>query len=413
MHSQRAFSLEHRVGHTRTLALAALLSLGGPLTAHALDANEMANRYKALAEANGAQVEFQSVEQKGEDGFEIRGISFKSGGMRQTLKLEFLSAQGVQEGNGNSLKADSIAIGPISMEGPGDDGKVMALRIDGGEGQGIYYADPADENAPLIGYPQSSVRLGEISFAVEGKTVLRSDGLQVTAVQDAAGTTLETFFAMSPMEIDLSLVEDPTAKARLAQLGIEAVKLGVSLSALWDMNSGRMEISNYSFDFTDIGRLNLDIVIDGYTQELAKKLRGMGARAQAAEKQNAEAQQAAGAEMMTALGDLKLVSAGLEFRDASITGKVMEMQAAAMGSSKEELAMMLPMMAVGMTQALQNPAFSEMVAAALGAFFANPGTIRIEAKPAEPVPFTDLVGAGLAHPQGLITILDVKVRANQ
>ena len=74
---------------------------------------------------------------------------------------------------------------------------------------------------------------------------------------------------------------------------------------------------------------------------------------------------------------------------------------------------MLPMMAVGMTQALQNPAFSEMVAAALGAFFANPGTLRIEAKPAEPVPFTDLVGAGLAHPQSLITILDVKVRANQ
>ena len=68
----------------------------------------------------------------------------------------------------------------------------------------------------------------------------------------------------------------------------------------------------------------------------------------------------------------------------------------------------LPFMMAG----INAPQLSQMVTAALSQFLDNPQSLTIRAAPAQPVPFSMLLAAGMASPDALVQQLNLNVTAN-
>ena len=88
--------------------------------------------------------------------------------------------------------------------------------------------------------------------------------------------------------------------------------------------------------------------------------------------------------LMPQIQAISMADASLRFEDQSITKKVLPMIAAMQGmDEKTMIASVGPMMQMGLMQ-LQNQAFADQALAAVNAFLADPKSLTITAKPAEP-----------------------------
>ena len=65
-----------------------------------------------------------------------------------------------------------------------------------------------------------------------------------------------------------------------------------------------------------------------------------------------------------------------------------------------------------MMAGINAPQLSQMVTAALSQFLDNPQSLTIRAAPAQPVPFSMLLAAGMASPDALVQQLNLSVTAN-
>ena len=117
--------------------------------------------------------------------------------------------------------------------------------------------------------------------------------------------------------------------------------------------------------------------------------------------------------MLAELPKLIFESAKISFTDDSITKRVLKMQAATMGGTADDVAKMVPVMMPMMLGGLGNPEFTTMLTGAVGRFVGEPKNITITAKPEKPLPFSELMGIGMAAPTSLIGTLAVKVTANE
>ena len=238
-------------------------------------------------------------------------------------------------------------------------------------------------------------------------------GMKAITEKAVDGNEFSTEMSVSEMTIDLSQLKDTKAKAQMQALGLEKLSTEIRLVGSFNLDTGRMELSEYSFDTANVGKLGMTVAIDGYDMALLRKVRETTLEANKAGKNDPEAQKAAAAKLMSILSELKLAGATLSFDDQSIVGKVLDMQAAATGSTREELVQMAPVMAMGMTQALDNPEFSAMVSEALARFAGDPKSLTITLAPAEPVAFAQIVGTAISGPPALIGLLGVSVKANE
>ena len=272
-------------------------------------------------------------------------------------------------------------------------------------------AIPADgETDPLksIGY-YSNFKADNLQVTADGKPVGGAASMSATVDEYSMDKPIGMRGEVSGITADLSGVDDPNFKATLGRLGYDGKFSGkILLGGEWNAASGRLDLSQYDIQFDQIGTLALSLVINGYTAELAQRLQK--ANKMAAESKNPEAMNQA---FMQELPNLALESAQLSFQDDSITGRVLKIQAAQLGGSPDDVAKMVPTMIPMMMAGLGNPDFSNMVAGAVGRFLGDPGNLTISVKPEKPVPFSEIMGIGMAAPQTLPDALAVKITANE
>ena len=203
---------------------------------------------------------------------------------------------------------------------------------------------------------------------------------------------------MSGITVDLSGVDDAKLKQGLASLGYDGKFSGnMTMGGTWNPSDGRMEITKQDIKLDNIGTLSILLTLSGYTAELAQRLQKAGQMAQ--DSSNA---QAASMAMMAELPKLFFESAKISFTDDSITKRVLKMQAATMGGTADDVAKMVPVMMPMMLGGLGNPDFTTMVTGAVGRFVGEPKNITIVAKPEKPLPFSEIMGIGMAAPTSLI-----------
>ena len=116
--------------------------------------------------------------------------------------------------------------------------------------------------------------------------------------------------------------------------------------------------------------------------------------------------------MLPRMQDVQFNSASFRFEDASIVNKVLPMAAAMNGMDEKTLrASIGPMVQLALVQ-LQNEAFAQQAMAAVSAFFADPKSLTITAKPASPLTVAEISAMDAAKPGEAITRLGLTVTAN-
>jgi hypothetical protein len=146
-----------------------------------------------------------------------------------------------------------------------------------------------------------------------------------------------------------------------------------------------------------MGKLSMALKVGGLTADVVNKLE--------AAKENTE-------ESLALLQGLSVTTLSIGFDNNSVVERVLDQQAKAAGTDRAGFVTQLKAGLPMMLAILQNPEFQTSVSTALSSFLDKPGSLKIEAKPAQPVPVAQIMGTAMLAPQTLPQVLGVKVMAN-
>ena len=253
--------------------------------------------------------------------------------------------------------------------------------------------------------------IGPVSVTKAGSELfsLASTDFSLTKRDGDAGFDFEATAA--GLKGDLTKVEDPQAKDVLQKIGLTSLQGEINMAGGWDLKTGTLEVTNYSFDFKDIGNLSLAFSISGYTLELIKSLQDQ-MKAMETNPNKEEAQAAAGMAMMGLMQQLSFNSASVSFEDASITKRLLDYAGSQQGVTGEQMAQSLKAMVPIMIGQLNIPELQNSISEAVNTYLDDPKSLTIAAAPEKSVPFPQILGAAMGAPNSIPTLLGVTVSAN-
>ena len=388
---------------TFTGALAALLLLSTSATSFAIDAKTVVERFTAFHKMQGYKVTFTTIEDDNGDSFNLKGVSltFRTAKPVMVSNIQF---NGVQENSDGS-----VSIGSVVYENFNFANKNVVVTMD--EVVAKNFTLPSKENPDAVKSILyfSNLSGSGLSVVADGKPVGSMAALNVSYGEITKDQPITMKGDASGIAVDLTGVDDAKLKQGLASLGYDGKFSGdIVMGGSWNPSDGRTEISKYDIKLNNIGTLKILLTLGGYTAELAQRMQKASQMAQ-----DGSNPQAASMAMMAELPKLFFESAKISFIDDSITKRVLKMQAATMGGTADDVAKMVPVMMPMMLGGLGNPDFTTMVTGAVGRFVGEPKNITIVAKPEKPLPFSEIMGIGMAAPTSLIGTLAVKVTANE
>lgn len=387
-----------------------LLSVGAALwlfssPAFALDGADLVKKLTAGFNLQPGNVTPASVDINGSN-VTLKGVTVgdTKGGSR--LNIGDVQLTGVKETSGGGYKVDKVTFADINASE--DKTKIMA--------KDLYFAGliiPANTNGDTIDaiLMYDEAHSGPVEVNVDGKQVIAIRESKVTTERSDDNSTLSFSAAVEGMKIDLSTVDDPNAKETIESLGLTKIDGTITMEGEWEISSGTFDISEYAFDFANIGRLDMAFSLSGYTPAFVKSLKETTAAMEANPNKEA-AQQAAGLAMLGLLQQLSFNSAQITFSDDGITKRSLNYAGKSQNVSGEQMAMMLKGM-VPLVMAQANlPKLQNSVSSAVNAYLDNPQNITVTAEPDNPVPLPMIIGAAQAAPNSLPDMLGVSVSAN-
>ncbi|MEZ5800432.1 MAG: hypothetical protein R3D29_08110 [Nitratireductor sp.] len=242
--------------------------------AFAIDGASLIAGLKAQAAISGASLEVGKIEETGPDSFRLFDIEVSGNGMANPLMVKTVEANGVKEFAGKSIVIDSLKFSGISLDGKTEKGEEFFLTLDGGEGTNLYFPDPNDLEAPLLPSNPISYKIGRISMNISGAEVMSISGMESLTEKAADQNQFNTILSVPELTLDLTQIRDPKAQAQMKALGLEKINTAIRLNGNFNLDTGRMELSEYSFDTTNVGKLHMTLAVDGYDMALLRKMLG-------------------------------------------------------------------------------------------------------------------------------------------
>ena len=386
-----------------------------PGVANSFDIQSYLDQQVAKAKEQGIELKFNGpIDSLGSDGVQISNISILGKEMREPATIQKIRIEGIEDLGNGSFAARNFLMEQFALTGVSEKGEQFELTLESASGENIYYANPADANAKFYHYPNSTYQFGAMSVSVDGKTILSGAGGSGTASVDEANQTMSSGGSFNKFKVDLTAIDDPKFAAQRAELGYDELTLNLSVAGSWDMNSGRVDITDYTLDAEEAGKLNLTGSIMGLTADVARQFREFSAKSQAQQGDpDPKKQQLQAMQMMSMMGQLSFQNLSIRYDDNSLADRVLGIQAKAMGTNKQELVQLLPSMIPVMTARLGSPELGAALSGAAATFLANPGNFTISANPVRPLPFMELMATGSSQPAALVEALNITAKANQ
>ena len=387
------------------LASAALCAFTGP--AFALDGQDLLNKINASFASGGTTITADAIEVSGSDVL-LKGVKFgvEGQGTDKPLAIQELTLQGVTEEEGGAYYIERVDFPKVNVTEEKSSFKVQDLYL-----AGVYV--PGDVNAEgidsLMFYEEA--HSGPVDVTVDGKSVFSmAEAVGTMGLSDDESTiTFEG--SVTGVKADLSTVEDAQAKAQIEALGLTTLDGNMNMSGSWEVESGTIDIEDYSIDFANVGKLSLAFSMSGYTLDLVKQMQEQ-ARMMQAQPQNEQAQQAAGLAMLGLVQQLSLVDAQIRVEDAGITKRGLDFAGKSQGTDGAQMAQMVKGMVPILLAQAKLGALQNEVSAAVNAYIDNPKALTIAAAPANPVAFPMIMGAAMGAPETIPGLIGLKVTAN-
>ncbi|MDV4182566.1 hypothetical protein R1521_29090 [Rhizobium brockwellii] len=384
------------------MASTAFLTLASP--ALALDGTDMMKKLNAATSAGGTVITFEKAEADG-DTVTATGVQVGSSSLPgDTLKIGDLTFEGVEEIEGGGYHATTVSFPDIDISH--EEGRFSANEI-----QITGLTIPANATGDTLNdfLLYETVSTGPIALNIKGKDVLAIESIESNLERQDGGFAYDANVA--GLKADLSQVEDANAKVAIEKLGLTTLDGAVTMKGIWEIESGKVAVDEYAFDFKNIGRLNFAVDFSGYTLGFIKSLQETVKTAEANPNKE-EANQAVGLAMLGLMQQLTINSASIRFDDASITKKALDYAGSQQGVTGDQLAQSLKGLVPMMMAQLNMPELQNQVAAAVTTYLDRPKSLTISAVPEKPVPVPMIIGAAMGAPNTIPSVLGVKVTAN-
>ena len=371
---------------------------------HAIDADDFAKKFVAAYASGGMTLEYSGISEDG-DNLTLQGIRIGMDGEPEALDLGDLAFNGVSEdGSGGYLVArvtkDSIAYSSEEASFSLSDLVINNLKI-----PAEVKMETLDD---VLWYDSASTGPLVVTFEETDVFKMASSTTSVTRTSDDSQMDFQV--RMDGLGIDLSMVEDGQAKQAIDNMGYDFVSGDLVINGSWAPPTGELTLNRYALTLNDVGRLDLQFSISGYTLEFVQGLQKLQQQMASADE---KAQQAMGLAALGMMQQLTFNSLSLRFDDASLTNKVLDMVAGQQGMTRDQMVQGLQGMLPFALAQLQNPEFQQRVSEAVGVYLSDPKNIEISARPSGPMPFASLAGAAMTAWQSLPEMLNVQVMANQ
>jgi len=379
----------------RAASLALLLLCGTALPALALDGDDFATKLNAAYTAQGGEVTFAAIETDGSD-ITLKQTKFIAAG-RPTMEVGDLIFEDVSETGDGGYTVELVTIADIDTTEDGTRVQVTDIELTGLK----VPADPTAEGIDSILF-YDGFSTGPVTVSKDNLDVFKLASADVDVSRMAGDSGFGITLAVNGIAVDVKGIDDRKAQKTLNDLGFEKLNGSLVMDASWELASGRLHVPEYALTLDDIGKLNITVDVSGYTMDFAKT---MGE----AQKAGSDKQ---GMMMMGLMQQLTFTSATISFDDASLTGRLLEYAGKQQGVTGAQMAQaakgMLPLV-VGQ---LGIPALQNQIIAAGNVYLENPKNLTVSAKPASPVPFPQIMGAGMGDPRQLVDLLNVQITAN-
>ncbi|AQS62128.1 hypothetical protein AGRHK599_LOCUS830 [Rhizobium rhizogenes] len=385
-------------------ASAALLTLSAP--AFALDGGDVLKKINAAYATQGGEIAAGSVAVNGTT-VTLNGVTFNAAAdPAKKIPVGNITLEGVEENNGGytikNARFDNIDYKQENVEIKASDIYMSGLVIPADATTGTVDA--------LMFYDEA--HSGPVSVSIDGKQAFSLE--ESTATMSVSDDKASIGFELdaSGFKADLSEVTDPATKDAIEKLELKALSGDMTMSGSWEVASGTVDVEEYAINLDNVGRLNMSFGFSGYTLDFIKSMQET-VKAQAANPNKEQADQAASLAMLGLMQQLSFVNAEISFEDASITKRAIDYAASQQGMTGDQLAQTIKGMAPIMMASLNVPDLQNMVSAALNAYIDNPKNFSITAEPEKPVPFPMIMGAAMGAPNTLPKMLGVTVTANE
>jgi hypothetical protein len=387
------------------LAGAALCAFSGP--ALALDGQDLLNKINASFAGGGTTIKAESVEVDGED-VVLKNVTLELNGekVEKPLTLAELTLQGVTEEDGGAYYIERVDFPEVDVKEEKSNFSVKELYL-----AGVYVpGDPKAEGIDSLMFYEEA-HSGPIDVTVDGKSVFSMAEATGTMGLSDDEKTITFEGSATGVKADLSVVEDPKSKEAIQALGLTTLDGSFTTSGSWEVETGTIDVEDYSIDFANIGKLSMSFGMSGYTLDLVKQMQEQ-AKTMQAQPQNEQAQQAAGLAMLGLVQQLSLINAKIRFEDAGITKRGLDYAGKSQGTDGAQMGQMVKAMVPMLLAQAKLGALQNEVSAAVNTYIDDPKALTIIAAPANPVAFPMIMGAAMGAPETIPALIGVKVTAN-
>ena len=335
----------------------------------------------------------------------LKNVTLKPTG-GESLPIGEVTLTGVEEDEDGGYYIEEAAFPDINKTGDGVTVTAQELTLGGISVPATSGGDTLD--TMMLYETAHTGPLKVVKDGAEVFSVLQSD-MNLTLREDESGFDFDGAF--KSMKADLTKAEDPKSKEAIEKLALQHVQGDITMKGAWELAPGTIDISEFAFDFTNIGKLNLGFKISGYTMAFMKSMQDAMKESEAGANKE-QSQQALGLAMLGLMQQLSFEGAKVRFEDASITKRALDYAGSQQNMSGKQMADSLKAMTPIMLAQLNIPELQNAVSAAVNTFLDDPKSLTVSAAPEKPVPFPTIVGAAMGAPNTLPQVLGVKVSAN-
>jgi hypothetical protein len=372
--------------------------------ANAQDANAVAERFKKAMADQGMNFAWTGVSGDASS-LVLEGVTFTPAGQTEAVTIGKVTLDGVTEQNGG-YRIETISTEPYSMTQEGLTFDISAATFTSTTLPAPGANDPV---AAMMMY--EGLDIATISVKMADKPVFALDGLSFEITPPADGKALEFTGAAEKFTADLSLAEDPQAKAVIEALGYQTINGTFEMAGSWQPSDGRMGLTQYDITVEDAGTLGFTFDLGGYTPAFLKSLQEL--QKKMAEQPAGADNSAQGLAMLGLMQQLTFHTANIRFDDDSLTGKVLDYVAKQQNLKPADIANQAKAIVPFLTAQLNNPELSAEITAAVTKFLDDPQSIEVDATPEAPVPFAMIAAGAMSTPLDLPKTLGVSVTANE
>ena len=252
-----------------------------------------------------------------------------------------------------------------------------------------------------------TIEIGPMKLNIGGVEIFHATAADIISSPYQKGKVLTMDATVTGIYGNISAVSDPKAQEFFSAAGYKELNGKMTTKTSWNPIDGSFRILEQSFDFKDVGKLNLAMEISGYTFDFIRSLQAWIKTM--SDKDSSEKD----ADMLRITGQLTFKSLSLRFDDASLTRRTLDYFAHKNDQPRPAIVRLVNSAVAVLLMKLQNPDFATSAAAAVSAYLDTTKSIEISAAPAAPIPFSVLMATGSSSPPKLIKQLDVKVTANE